>query len=662
MLSEAPAVPGRALPHQISTPASDPDAHPLHASEQSDPRRRDGAARASSIRAEDGELVSRAVPRFCPRSPRHAGVETHPKAKHELFETTIEIITGICETVGEARADLGGTLASSREQMRFGLAPICVGSHPYSSWHDREGQPRRPLPRPRARDAVDAERLLIFGVPTSTSASRSAEKSIAIAPNSAYVTYLPHLLALSASSRTGIHATRFRVVSHESVRSAAYHGLPYRIADWGEFRRSWRPWSPRGRSSRSREVSWDIRPHPDFGTVELRMCDGIPTFARVAAVATLAQVSSRHSTRASTQARRLLLHREWVVRQEQVTTTRHRIEAELIVNDHRGAAPACEQVHELLVRATRQLPELGCAAELEDVTTILERAQLSAPATHPRRRGQAHRCRARIDRGARDRHTRSDGVIAPAIAALDTFLDAHFEELVAVPPAGSRPARAQPRGVRDRPRSLRSALKSPACTLVLPSGTGLVCGSSERATSAHLRYHADLDHALDNGAETYGTIDRGRKEESRTHARPRRARRQSCSAPVSRSHASLHSTRCSHPVRLLFQPAEEAVPRGALDVIEAGVSTVWTRSSVCTAIPSSTPARSVCASADHFGCGPHRGSTSTARSPRRWPRADRRSRSRSRVGSRPSFRASSAPASPSSTCSLIRSTPVRRPT
>ncbi|MFL6185399.1 MAG: glutamate-cysteine ligase family protein, partial [Actinomycetes bacterium] len=54
----------------------------------------------------------------------------HPKAKHELFESTVEIITGVCATVAEARADLEVTLAEVQAAAeRRGLALMCSGTH-----------------------------------------------------------------------------------------------------------------------------------------------------------------------------------------------------------------------------------------------------------------------------------------------------------------------------------------------------------------------------------------------------------------------------------------------------------------------------------------------------------------------------------------------------
>src|SRR3954449_5628496 len=67
----------------------------------------------------------------------------HPKAKHELLESTIEIITGVCGTVAEARADLAGTLAEVVAAAdRRGLGVMCAGSHPFTRWNSQQISPK----------------------------------------------------------------------------------------------------------------------------------------------------------------------------------------------------------------------------------------------------------------------------------------------------------------------------------------------------------------------------------------------------------------------------------------------------------------------------------------------------------------------------------------
>src|SRR4029079_7360246 len=102
----------------------------------------------------------------------------HPKAKHELFECTIEIITGICHTAARARSDLEVTLAEvGRAANDRGLALMCSGTHPFSSWHDQKTSPNPRYSRLVAEMGWVAERLQIFGVHFHVGV-RSAEKAV----------------------------------------------------------------------------------------------------------------------------------------------------------------------------------------------------------------------------------------------------------------------------------------------------------------------------------------------------------------------------------------------------------------------------------------------------------------------------------------------------
>ena len=74
---------------------------------------------------------------------RPEGADEHPKAKHELLQSTVEIITGICTTVEEAKADLAGTLADVQAQAaKRGLGVMCAGTHPITDWQTQLISPK----------------------------------------------------------------------------------------------------------------------------------------------------------------------------------------------------------------------------------------------------------------------------------------------------------------------------------------------------------------------------------------------------------------------------------------------------------------------------------------------------------------------------------------
>jgi carboxylate-amine ligase len=322
------------------------------------------------VDAATGALASAATDILTELGAGHLDGE-HPKAKHELFECTIEIITGVCQTVGEARADLEGTLAEVQTAAEArGLALLCSGTHPFSVWADQQISPNARYARLIDEMQWMARRLQIFGVHVHVGV-RSPEKVVAIA--GALAGYIPHFLALSGSSPywegrdTGLASSRSKVF--EGLPTA---GLPAPLENWADFEQFMETLVSSQAISSVREVWWDIRPHPDFGTVELRMCDGIPTFSEVAAVAALAQALVAHLDALDDRGFTLPRHRDWILRQNKWRAGRHGLETDLIVDEHGRQEPIRQSIADLVDEVSPTAARLGCADELTYVNKILE--------------------------------------------------------------------------------------------------------------------------------------------------------------------------------------------------------------------------------------------------------------------------------------------------
>jgi carboxylate-amine ligase len=317
-----------------------------------------------------GALVSAASELLADLGRGHPGDE-HPKAKHELLECTVEVITGICETAGEARSDLAATIAQLHAAADArGLALMSAGTHPFSSWHDQVVSPSA-----RYASLIDemqwtAQRLQIFGLHVHVG-TRSGEKAIAIA--NALTLYLPVFLALSSSSPyweahdTGLASARSKVF--EALPTA---GLPPHLDDWADFERFMHTLVHAEAIKSIREVWWDVRPHPDFGTVELRICDAIPTLRETVALAALAQCLVAHFDRRLDAGDALPVPRDWVMRQNKWLAARYGIDADLIVDEAGTRAPARELVAATLAELAPVAADLDCADELAGVLSILE--------------------------------------------------------------------------------------------------------------------------------------------------------------------------------------------------------------------------------------------------------------------------------------------------
>ncbi|WP_462186672.1 YbdK family carboxylate-amine ligase, partial [Frankia sp. CcWB2] len=163
-----------------------------------------------------------------------AGEREAAKAKHELFESTIEVVTGVCDSVEEATADLAGTVSLLRDLAeRRGIGLMCSGTHPASDYMGQRITEDHRYFRLVSQMQWLARRLLIFGVHVHVGV-RSADKVMPIV--NALMAYVPHFLALSASSPywlggdTGLASSRSQVFA--SLPTA---GLPYPLEDWPGF-------------------------------------------------------------------------------------------------------------------------------------------------------------------------------------------------------------------------------------------------------------------------------------------------------------------------------------------------------------------------------------------------------------------------------------------
>ncbi len=322
-----------------------------------------------------GDLVSASNEILAELGAGHPGGE-HPKAKHELFQSTVEIITGICETPAEAKADLQATLDELRGSTdRRGLLLVSSGTHPF-------GLAREQLisPDPRYRELVEAmqwpaRRLLICGLHVHVGV-RDGERAIAIINE--LRRSLPVFLALSSSSPyfegedSGLASARSKVF--EQLPTA---GLPPQLADWVDFEAFMSTLLDAKLINSIREVWWDIRPHPVFGTIELRMCDATQTLTEAASLAALAQCLVTWCDERIDAGDLPEPPREWTVHENRWLAGRFGIDAALIVEDsEHGSGATRRPVRELVADLVEKLEpiavRLGCQTELHGLFDILE--------------------------------------------------------------------------------------------------------------------------------------------------------------------------------------------------------------------------------------------------------------------------------------------------
>ncbi|MDP9390574.1 MAG: glutamate--cysteine ligase [Actinomycetota bacterium] len=320
------------------------------------------------IDRETGELSAGAIAIL--EEIRPEGAEDHPKAKHELLQSTIEIITGVCTTVEEAKADLAGTLAEvSAAADRRGLGLLCAGTHPFTDWQSQLISPKERYLQLVERMQWLARRLQIFGVHVHVGV-RAPEKAIPIV--NALCEFLPHFLALSSSSPfwvgcdTGLASSRTKIF--EAMPTA---GLPEQLVGWDDFETFMETLISTNSIQSVREVWWDVRPHPEFGTVELRICDGLPTLDEIGAVAAMAQCLVEQFDNQLDRGYTLPTRPGWILRQNKWRAARYGLDADIVVDEKGTVRPVRQAILDLVEDLTPTAKRLGCAAELADVERVL---------------------------------------------------------------------------------------------------------------------------------------------------------------------------------------------------------------------------------------------------------------------------------------------------
>jgi carboxylate-amine ligase len=293
------------------------------------------------------------------------------KVKHEAYQHTIEMVTDVCTTVAQARADLDATYARLHEAAgAHGLGLMSSGTHPVSDWrHAQPTQHDRYLAQVEqvqwiARRAQICSAHFHVGV---------GDGNRAIAIVNALMFYHPVFLALSASSPyyerddTGLASCRTSVL--EAMPTA---GFPHLLSDWAEFQRMHDSLLASGTITGVRDIWWDVRPHPDFGTVELRMCDSPSTLGEITAVAALAQCLVRYLDDALASGARAATPPRWILRQNKWLAARYGLDAMIVTDEHGSRQSVRETIPALIDDLQPVAATLGCEDDLARVARVLE--------------------------------------------------------------------------------------------------------------------------------------------------------------------------------------------------------------------------------------------------------------------------------------------------
>jgi len=315
-----------------------------------------------------GDLVGRA-PELLSALEAESAHERHT-VTGELLTNTIEVTSGIGDSVAHAVDDIANAIAAVRSATDpAGIELLSAGSHPFAQWFDQAVTDKTRYHTLIERTQWWGRNMMIWGIHVHIGVE-DQRKVIPII--NALAAYLPHLQALSASSpfwageRTGYASNRALVF--QQLPTA---GLPWPLQDWSEYESYLDDMVRTGVMADATEVRWDIRPAPRWGTIEVRACDGLSSLPELAAVAALVQVLVEHLSRQMDEGRSLSRMPAWFHRENKWRAARYGLDARVIVDADGTQRPVREHLVEILEELAPIAVELGCVREFGSIGTIL---------------------------------------------------------------------------------------------------------------------------------------------------------------------------------------------------------------------------------------------------------------------------------------------------
>ncbi len=337
------------------------------------------------VDAGSGDLVqlADAVLDALPRPDAGAG---HPRVKKELLLNTVELVTGICRTAGEAATDLAGSLAEVRAVTDgLGVELFSAGTHPFASWQEQKVAEGARYATLIDRTQWWGRQMLIYGVHVHVGLPH---RDAVLPVLSAMLGYHPHLQALSASSPfwagidTGYASNR--ALMFQQLPTA---GLPFQFATWAQYEAYLDDVFTTGVIDELAELRWDIRPASHLGTLEVRVCDGVPTLREVTALAALTHCLVVEATRRWRDGTLPAPMPPWHVQENKWRAARYGTDAIVILDAAGTERLVTDDVLDVVDRLAPVARRLGCVAELADVAWLVEHG---APYTRQREVAARH--------------------------------------------------------------------------------------------------------------------------------------------------------------------------------------------------------------------------------------------------------------------------------
>ncbi|WP_416354870.1 glutamate--cysteine ligase [Curtobacterium sp. VKM Ac-1393] len=321
-------------------------------------------------------LVDLSTGDLAPRAPAviaavHERIGDRERVTEELLTNTVEVVSSVHSRVGAATSELSGIIGEVIDAAEpLDAQVMCSGTHPFAVWDQQEITPDSE----HYTTLIDRTRwwgrqMLIWGVHVHVGID-DRDKALPIL--GAMLAYVPHLQAFTASSPfwagTDTGYASNRALMFQQLPTG---GLPPALGAWANFEEVVGDLTHTGVIDSVKDLRWDIRPSPKWGTLENRVSDGISTLHEVGAVTALVQCLVTAMSDRLDAGETLPTMQPWFVRENKWRAARYGMEAEIITNAAGDERLVTDEVHDLVQRLDPVAERLGCQQELHHLDTMI---------------------------------------------------------------------------------------------------------------------------------------------------------------------------------------------------------------------------------------------------------------------------------------------------
>ncbi len=299
-----------------------------------------------------------------------AKLALHEAVKPEMHQAVIEVGTKVCRNVKEAREDI----QVLRRQMitlagQNGLLLAAGSTHPFADWKVQEIYPDERYHRVLEEMQMLARANLVFGLHVHVGIE---DRNTAIHIMNSMRYFLPHILALSSNSPFWMGMpTGFKSYRSKVFERFPRTGIPDVFANWADYDTFVNLLVKTGCIDNGKKIWWDIRPHPHFATLEVRVCDIPMRLDETMAIAALIQatVAMLYKLHASNKSYRI--YGRALIMENKFRASRYGLDGNLIDFGKEEEVPVRELMEEYLDLIDPVVDELGSREEIDYIHQML---------------------------------------------------------------------------------------------------------------------------------------------------------------------------------------------------------------------------------------------------------------------------------------------------